>query len=71
LTTRPDDRRIMVSSPRAGGRHAGITSHETQQVEAANASRWHEVADVSLTFIRRFVEARPAGTRELAGAGVG
>jgi pimeloyl-ACP methyl ester carboxylesterase len=34
-------------------------------------SGWREVADLSLTFIRRFVEPRPAGTRELAGAGVG
>jgi len=73
----------------------GITSHETQEVEAANASgrtpvvfvhglwplpsswdRWQTVfedavADLSLTFIRRFVEPRAAGTRELAGAGVG
>ena len=38
----------------------GITSHETQQV-----------ADLSLAFIRRFVEPRPAETRELARAGVG
>ena len=49
----------------------GITSHETQQVEVATASGWREVADLSLTFIRRFVEPCPAGTRELAGAGVG
>jgi pimeloyl-ACP methyl ester carboxylesterase len=34
-------------------------------------SGWREVADLSLTFIRRFVEPRPAGNRELAGAGVG
>lgn len=34
-------------------------------------SGWREVADLSLTFIRRFVEPHPAGARELAGAGVG
>jgi pimeloyl-ACP methyl ester carboxylesterase len=34
-------------------------------------SGWREVADLSLTFIRRFVVPRPSGTRELAGAGVG
>ena len=34
-------------------------------------SGWREVADLSLAFIRRFVEPRPAGSRELAGAGVG
>jgi pimeloyl-ACP methyl ester carboxylesterase len=34
-------------------------------------SGWREVADLSLAFIRRFVEPRPPGTRELAGAGAG
>jgi non-heme chloroperoxidase len=34
-------------------------------------SGWREVADLSLAFIRRFVEPHPAGRRELAGAGVG
>jgi pimeloyl-ACP methyl ester carboxylesterase len=34
-------------------------------------SGWREVADLALAFIRRFVEPRPAGTRELAGAGAG
>jgi non-heme chloroperoxidase len=34
-------------------------------------SGWREVADLSLGFIRRFVEPHPAETRELAGAGVG
>jgi pimeloyl-ACP methyl ester carboxylesterase len=34
-------------------------------------SGWREVADLSLAFIRRFVEPRPAESRELAGAGVG
>ena len=34
-------------------------------------SGWREVADLSLGFIGRFVEPRPVGNRELAGAGVG
>jgi non-heme chloroperoxidase len=34
-------------------------------------SGWREVADLSLAFIRRFVEPHPAETRELAGTGVG
>jgi non-heme chloroperoxidase len=34
-------------------------------------SGWREVADLSLGFIGRFVEPRPARERELAGAGVG
>jgi pimeloyl-ACP methyl ester carboxylesterase len=34
-------------------------------------SGWREVADLSLAFIGRFVEPRPAETQELAGAGVG
>ncbi len=34
-------------------------------------SGWREVADLSLAFVRRFVEPHPAATRELAGAGVG
>ena len=34
-------------------------------------SGWREVADLSLAFIGRFVEPRPARDRELAGAGVG
>ena len=32
---------------------------------------WRDVADITLAFIQRFVEPRPAGKREMSGAGIG
>jgi non-heme chloroperoxidase len=34
-------------------------------------SGWREVADISLAFVKRFVEPRPVGQRAMSGAGVG
>jgi pimeloyl-ACP methyl ester carboxylesterase len=34
-------------------------------------SGWRDVADSALSFVRRFVEPRPAGQRPMSGAGVG